>query len=154
MTSRDDSAAESSARAALQLLATLYDRTKDIFPILNKNPAVTEVTHECRAGRSSDFMTEQAEYHFWIYVDATTHDDESFCWCTSVVLTSDGWELGRAITTPPGQRNLDVRFEDVSFKTFDELAANCSALMDELVASAKTFDFDNPYGTTLGRGPA
>jgi hypothetical protein len=150
MTTDNDNAVEVSARAVLQLLATINDRTKEIYWILRKNSAIAEVTQACDPGRSSDFMTGQEEYCFEVYVDATTRSDESFCWHVDVTLRSNGWELERRISTPTHQRDVDVRFEEITFATFDELAASCSALLDEFIESARTFDFDHPYGTIAG----
>jgi hypothetical protein len=69
----------------------------------------------------------------------------SFCWHLDVTLRSDRWELDRRIATPPEQREVDVRFKEITVKTFDELAASCSVLIGERVDSARTFDFDTPY---------
>jgi hypothetical protein len=148
-----DSTAESSARAVLQLLATINDRTKEIYWILRRNSAIAEVTQDCDLLRSNDFMSGEERYCLEVYVDATARSGESFCWHVDVTQRSSGWALDRSISTPVGQRNVDAGFEDVTFDTFDELAANCSSLMDELVESARTFDFDNPYKSTLEKSP-
>jgi hypothetical protein len=150
MTSGEDNTAENSARAVLELLATIYGRTKEIFWILNKNPAVAKVTHDCDVGRFNDFMTGQVECHFEILVDATTRADRSFCWRVSVVLTSTGWRLDRAISTPIGESDVNERFEEITFKRCDELVANYSTLMNEFVESARSVDFDDPYKSASG----
>jgi hypothetical protein len=150
MTSGADNTAESTAKAVVEVLATTYERTKEIYWILKKHPAVTGITHDCLTLRSRDFATGQEDCCFEAYVDATTRTNGSFCWRVDVVSKSSGWELDRTISTPIGQRDVDERFEEVSFARFSELAAGYSTLMDEFVESARTFDFDNPYGRVSG----
>jgi hypothetical protein len=154
MTSRGGNTAETAAKAILEVFATIRDRAKEIFWILNENAAVAGVTSGCDIGRSSDFMTGRPEHFFDIYVEATTRSDESFCWHVTVVLTTNGWELDRSISTPSGQRNVEVKFEEVAFERFDDLAASHSTLIDELVESARAFDFDNPYKSAPGNPSA
>jgi hypothetical protein len=143
MTSGDDNPAENSAQDVLSVLAAIYRCRKELSWILGSNPTIAGTTHDCYVQQSNNFMTEQPEYLFEVFVEATTHSDEPFCWTVSVWRTSKGWEVDRVVSTP----EADVRrFEDVSFKTLDELVANYSALLDEFVESARTFDFGHPQG--------
>jgi hypothetical protein len=142
MTTGDDNPGESSAKAVLDVFATIRGRTKEIYWIFKTSPAVATVVDECDIGHSNDFMTGHPEHVFDVYVEATTHTDEPFCWTVSVWLTSKGWELDRVISSA----DADVRkFAGARFETFDALAGSYSALLDEFVESAKAFDFGNPH---------
>jgi hypothetical protein len=151
MTYRQENAAESSTKALLEMLATIRSRAKEIYWILKESSAVAEVVDACDIEQSDDFMTGQPQYAFDVYVDATTHADNSFCWHVYVRRTPESWELDRVISGS----EADVRkFEDASFKTFDELAARYSALLDEFVESARAFDFDHPHGNVADNASA
>jgi hypothetical protein len=143
MTHSQETATESSTTAVLEVLATIRRRAREIYWILNESSAVAKVVDACDIEQSDDFLTGQPKYASDVYVDATTHAEKSLCWHVYVRRTPKSWELDRVISGS----EADVRtFEDASFETFHELAASYSALMDEFVESARTFDFAGPPG--------
>ena len=151
MTAENGSTVDSSAEAALEVIAGIYRCRKEISSIFGSHPAVTGITQDCYAQRSNNVMTEEPEYLFEVYVEATTHDGASFSWHVSLWRRPSGWELDRLISAP----EADVKtFEDASFKSSSELAAGYSALLDEFVESARVFDFDHPPRSVADNAPA
>ena len=153
MTSDDGDAGDRSARALLVVLATTSKRMFEVWSALRANQAVARVDTSCDTSRFSDpFRDEWDMCSFDAYAEVTTHSGVGFSWGVQIWMTSSGWEFYRWIKKDgtDGQDTIS-EFDDVRFKSIDDLTRGFPALMDEFVESARHFDFEIPHKSASSR---
>jgi hypothetical protein len=138
---REDGVGGSGA-ALLVVLSEINSHLIEIRKILESNPLVSAAKRSCDVRPYSDFMTEEKVHYFESYVEATTHTGRAFNWSLDIALTSLGWRFQRRVAeqTTDGEQ-VSIDFEDVMFRSLEDLAENYLRLIAEFVESAKSFDF-------------
>jgi hypothetical protein len=132
----------------LAMLAEVNDLMIEMTCVLEARPNVRKAARGCDVRKYGDEFRGPGlkKYVFEAYVEAETEAGDTFCWWFDAEEVATGWEIHRDIyvnrTGKDSQESLS-NFDSVTFESFAELRAGIVFLVNELVGSAKDFDFSS-----------